>query len=75
MQLAFSGDDSGRFLKYNPKTKETTVLVRGLQFANGVSLSKDGSFVVFCEGAIGRQVIYIFYTAYDTQSCFLIHIL
>ncbi|KAK6141907.1 hypothetical protein DH2020_024356 [Rehmannia glutinosa] len=54
LQLVFSGDDSGRVLKYNPNTKETTVLLRNLQFPNGLSLSKDGSFFVFCEGAIGR---------------------
>ncbi|XP_050368101.1 protein STRICTOSIDINE SYNTHASE-LIKE 3 [Argentina anserina] len=54
LQLVFSGDDSGRVLKYNPTTKETTVLERNLQFPNGVSLSKDGSFFVFCEGSKGR---------------------
>lgn len=54
MQLVFSGDPSGRLLKYDPKTKETTVLQRNLQFPNGVSLSKDGSFFVFCEGSRGR---------------------
>lgn len=54
LQLVFSGDDSGRVLKYDPNTKKTTVLVRNLQFPNGVSLSKDGSFLVFCEGSIGR---------------------
>ncbi|XP_058734905.1 protein STRICTOSIDINE SYNTHASE-LIKE 3-like [Vicia villosa] len=54
MQLVFSGDDSGKVLKYNPTTKETTVLVRNVQFPNGISLSKDGSFFVFCEGTIGR---------------------
>ncbi|KAL1811233.1 hypothetical protein DCAR_0623357 [Daucus carota subsp. sativus] len=54
MQLVFSADDSGRVLKYNPKTKETSVLLRNLQFPNGLSLSKDRSFFVLCEGAIGR---------------------
>jgi len=54
MQLVFSGDPSGRLLKYNPQTKETTVLHRNLQFPNGVSMSKDGSFLVFCEGSRGR---------------------
>lgn len=54
MQLVFSGDDSGKVLKYNPATKETTVLVRNVQFPNGISLSKDCSFFVFCEGSIGR---------------------
>ncbi|KAF3439489.1 hypothetical protein FNV43_RR17767 [Rhamnella rubrinervis] len=54
LQLVFSGEDSGRLLKYNPTTKETTVLLRNLRFPNGVSLSKDGSFFVFCEGSMGR---------------------
>lgn len=54
MQLVFTGDPSGRLLKYNPVTKETTVLRRDLQFPNGVSLSKDGSFFLFCEGNRGR---------------------
>lgn len=54
MHLVFSADDSGRVLKYNPNTKETTVLLHNLQFPNGLSLSKDGSFFVLCEGSIGR---------------------
>lgn len=54
LQLVFSAEDSGRVLKYNQATKETTVLVRNLQFPNGVSLSKDGSFFVYCEGSRGR---------------------
>ncbi|KAE9463336.1 hypothetical protein C3L33_04763, partial [Rhododendron williamsianum] len=57
MQLVFSGEDSGRVLKYNPETKETTVLVRNVQFPNGVSLSKDGSFFVFAEGCRGRKLL------------------
>ncbi|XP_073283055.1 protein STRICTOSIDINE SYNTHASE-LIKE 3-like [Primulina huaijiensis] len=52
--LVFSGENSGRVLKYDPSTKSTTVLVRNLQFPNGLSLSKDKSFFVFCEGSIGR---------------------
>jgi len=54
LQLVFSGDDSGRVLKYNLATKETTVLFRNIQFPNGITLSKDGSFFVFCEGVVGR---------------------
>ncbi|XP_049343116.1 protein STRICTOSIDINE SYNTHASE-LIKE 3-like [Solanum verrucosum] len=54
MLLVYSAEDSGRVLKYNPNTKQTTVLVRNLQFPNGLSLSKDGSFFVFCEVAKGR---------------------
>lgn len=54
VQLVFSAEDSGKVLKYNPRTKETTVLIRNLQFPNGLSLSKDGSFFIFCEGSKGR---------------------
>ena len=54
MQLIFSAEPSGRLLKYDPNTKETTVLLRDLQFPNGVSLSKDKSFFLFCEGLHGR---------------------
>uniref|UniRef100_A0A1J3H1T7 Protein STRICTOSIDINE SYNTHASE-LIKE 3 n=1 Tax=Noccaea caerulescens TaxID=107243 RepID=A0A1J3H1T7_NOCCA len=52
--LIVSGEDTGRVLKYNPKTKETTTLLRNLQFPNGISLGKDGSYFLFCEGSIGR---------------------
>ncbi|KAF7805770.1 protein STRICTOSIDINE SYNTHASE-LIKE 3-like [Senna tora] len=54
IHLVFSGDGSGRVLKYNPVTEETAVLARNVGFPNGISLSKDGSFLVFCEGLIGR---------------------
>lgn len=56
LQLVFSSEDSGRVLKYNPETKETTVLVRNMQFPNGISLSKDRSYFVFCEASVGRYV-------------------
>lgn len=61
MQLIFAGEDSGRVLKYDPKTKETTVLVENVHFANGLSLSKDGSFFLFCDGAVGRyeNIVYV----------------
>ncbi|XWS52761.1 hypothetical protein CRYUN_Cryun11dG0099900 [Craigia yunnanensis] len=58
MQLVFSSENSGRLLKYNPHTEETSVLMRNLQFPNGVSLSKDGSFLVFSEGCLGRLLKY-----------------
>ncbi|VVA90501.1 unnamed protein product [Arabis nemorensis] len=54
MQLIVSGEDTGRVLKYNPETKETTTLLTNLQFPNGLSLGKDESFFIFCEGSIGR---------------------
>lgn len=54
LQLVFSGDNTGRVLKYDPIAKKAAVLVSDVQFPNGVSISKDGSFFVFCEGDIGR---------------------
>lgn len=39
----------GRLLKYDPMTKQTTVLLEGLYFANGVALSADGDYVLVAE--------------------------
>ncbi|CAH9098451.1 unnamed protein product [Cuscuta epithymum] len=39
----------GRFLSYDPNTKHTRVLAKDLFFANGVAVSPDQSFVIFCE--------------------------
>lgn len=39
----------GRLLVYDPATKQTKTLLRGLYFANGVSLSKNEDFVVVLE--------------------------
>lgn len=39
----------GRLLKYDPRTRITTVLLDGLEFANGVALSQDQSFVLVTE--------------------------
>ena len=36
----------GRFLKYDPESATTTVLMEGLQFANGVALSENEDFVL-----------------------------
>lgn len=54
MTAILSGDKTGRFLKYNISSKEVTVLLRGLGFANGVALSKDRSFVLVAETLTGR---------------------
>ena len=37
---------NGRFLAYDPRTKQTKVLLRDLYFANGVAISPDQSFVL-----------------------------
>lgn len=52
LQLIFTGESSGRLLKYNPTTKVTTVLLRDLQFPNGVTLSKDESFLLFSDARL-----------------------
>ena len=40
---------NGRFLSYDPRTKQTKVLLRDLYFANGVAVSSDQSFVLVIE--------------------------
>ncbi|AIQ12221.1 SMP-30/gluconolactonase/LRE family protein [Paenibacillus durus] len=39
----------GRLLKYDPITKQTTVLLEGLYFANGIALSSEEDFVLVAE--------------------------
>ncbi|CAB4287918.1 unnamed protein product [Prunus armeniaca] len=48
------GRPHGRLMSYNPTTKETKVLVHNLYFANGVAVSPDQNFVVFCETVMRR---------------------
>ncbi|KAL6274179.1 hypothetical protein ACE6H2_024871 [Prunus campanulata] len=45
----WEGEPHGRFMSYDPTTKETKVLVDDLYFANGVVVSPDQSHVIFCE--------------------------
>lgn len=56
MYSILSGDNTGRLLKYNKSSKELTVLLRGLAFANGVALSKDRSFVLVAETSSCRII-------------------
>ncbi|KAI7990249.1 Protein STRICTOSIDINE SYNTHASE-LIKE 10 [Camellia lanceoleosa] len=49
MSSILSGDKTGRLMKYEKSSKEVTILLRGLAFANGVALSKDHSFVLVAE--------------------------
>eukprot|EP01134_Creolimax_fragrantissima_P007240 CFRG7240T1 len=44
-----TGASTGRLLEYNPTTRKTTVLIDGIAFANGVTVSGDGSFVLVNE--------------------------
>ncbi|HET6879825.1 MAG TPA: SMP-30/gluconolactonase/LRE family protein [Pirellulales bacterium] len=46
------GQDKGMILRFNPRTKETTVFTDDSHKANGLMFSADG-FLVACEGADG----------------------
>ncbi|XP_024978344.1 protein STRICTOSIDINE SYNTHASE-LIKE 6-like [Cynara cardunculus var. scolymus] len=50
----YEGRPHGRLLSYDPSTKETKVLARDLYFANGVEISPDQDFVIFCETFMRR---------------------
>ncbi|KAK0605637.1 hypothetical protein LWI29_029159 [Acer saccharum] len=50
----FEGKPHGRFMSFNPKTKTTRVLVSDIYFANGVAVSPDQTYVVFCETIMRR---------------------
>ena len=43
------GKPYGRAISYDPVTKETKVLARDLYCANGIAVSPDQQYVVFCE--------------------------
>jgi sugar lactone lactonase YvrE len=49
---------TGRLLAYRPATRTTEVLLRGLQFANGVALSGDASFLLVDETGAYRVTRY-----------------
>lgn len=44
-----AGDKTGRLLKYNPSTKQVTVLLKGLAGAAGVAVSSNGAYVLITE--------------------------
>ncbi|KAL8240472.1 hypothetical protein R6Q59_013827 [Mikania micrantha] len=48
------GRPYGRFMSYDPSTKETKVIARDLYYANGVEMSPDQDFVIFCETVMLR---------------------
>ncbi|MQL86027.1 hypothetical protein Taro_018561 [Colocasia esculenta] len=57
-QCIAARDATGRLMRYDPRTKQLTVFLRGLQFANGVALSRNGSFVLVGETTRGRILRY-----------------
>ncbi|WP_353110311.1 SMP-30/gluconolactonase/LRE family protein [Salinisphaera dokdonensis] len=48
----------GRLMKYDPATGDVTVLLGGLQFANGVAVSGDDAFVLVTETGSYRVLRY-----------------
>ena len=49
-------DTSGRLIKFDPKSKNNTVLLSGLAMANGVQLSAKEDFVLVNETPRGRTL-------------------
>ncbi|CAG7835112.1 unnamed protein product, partial [Allacma fusca] len=49
---------NGKLMKYDPKTKEITVLLNNISFANGVQLSDNEDFVLVNESPYGRTMRY-----------------
>lgn len=43
------GEPSGRLLKFDAANKKVVQLLAGIQFANGIQLSKDEKFVMISE--------------------------
>eukprot|EP00475_Leptophrys_vorax_P015099 TRINITY_DN21442_c0_g3_i3.p1 TRINITY_DN21442_c0_g3~~TRINITY_DN21442_c0_g3_i3.p1 ORF type:complete len:217 (+),score=25.23 TRINITY_DN21442_c0_g3_i3:236-886(+) len=49
LPLTLEGQADGRFMKYDIATGKTTVIASNVAFANGVAVSQDKQFVVYCE--------------------------
>ncbi|KAL9679846.1 hypothetical protein QQ045_017717 [Rhodiola kirilowii] len=49
ISVILSGDESGRLIRYDLGTKQTSVLLDKLVFPNGLALSEDGDFIVMAE--------------------------
>ena len=60
----------GRLLKYDPNTRSTTTLLDNLYFANGIALSSNEDFLVFCETTLYIPVLS---TVFNLHLLFLYH--
>ncbi|KAH9625211.1 hypothetical protein KSS87_003591 [Heliosperma pusillum] len=67
MKAVNNSDKSGRFMKYDMKTGDVTVLLRNLSFANGVALSKYNDFVFVAEST-GSQLLKYWLTGDKAQT-------
>ncbi|CAI9272238.1 unnamed protein product [Lactuca saligna] len=54
----FENRPYGRFMSYDPSTKQTKVIARDLYYANGVEISPNQDFVIFCETPMMRCMRY-----------------
>lgn len=54
--------ETGKLLKFNPKTKELTTLIDNLVFANGVTLSHNEDFIL----VVGIHFPLLFFTIEET---------
>ncbi|GMH28330.1 hypothetical protein Nepgr_030173 [Nepenthes gracilis] len=53
-----TGERTGRLMKYDPESKQITVLLSNLSFPNGVAVSRDGHFVLASESTSCRVLRY-----------------
>lgn len=58
ISVILSGDKTGRLMKYDPATKQVTVLLENLSFPNGVALSEDGNYILLAETTSCRILRY-----------------
>ncbi|CAL4911684.1 unnamed protein product [Urochloa decumbens] len=58
LNIVISGDNTGRLLKYDPKSNKVEVLVDGLAFANGLAMSTDGTYLLLAETTTGKILRY-----------------
>ncbi|KAL9411493.1 hypothetical protein AB3S75_045152 [Citrus x aurantiifolia] len=58
ISVILSGDKTGRLMKYDPATKQVTVLLGNLSFPNGVALSEDGNYILLAETTSCRILRY-----------------
>lgn len=47
--MSVQGDRTGRVLKYDPKTRKTSFVAGGFFYSNGITLSKDESYLLVVE--------------------------
>ncbi|GER32735.1 calcium-dependent phosphotriesterase superfamily protein [Striga asiatica] len=47
--ILLEGEATGRLLRYDPQTRTTHVILKGLAFPNGVQLSQDQSYLLYTE--------------------------